>query len=374
MKYILHLKTLIFIFFITFLCISCKKTSEIRIGATFPLTGDNALYGDHLRKGIELAKLEANSKGGINGQKIDVIYSDDANDPKNSVSNLEKFININKVIAVIGSAGSNCTYAMAPIANKGKTVIISPTSSQPELSEAGLFVYRTCPSDVFQEYIISDWLLSFGYKRIGMLYVTNSWGVAMKNAFEEIFSKKGGVVLINLGVEEKVTDFKTQLLKISQQNVDAIFMPTYARQGGRAIKQAKELNIKIPFFGADPWDVGEFVAAGGDAVDGCMYTVFSQYKGKEYQVFYKDYKSKYNEEPDFLSSSGFDVFNVIYSGIKYLYDHKIEITPENLKTALDKMPPYIGATGDNTFDENGDVIKKIFEKRKYNKRKSMPFL
>ncbi len=357
---------IIFLFLpVIFLLFGCGNKKEIKFGATFPLSGDNALYGKHIKNGMQIAVEQMNSNNGIDGRLLNVTYLDDINDPKIAVNNTQQLINVYKVIGIVGSAGSNCTLAMAPIANSNKTVIISPTSSQAEISEAGPYVFRTVPSDVFQVKVLINWILELGYKRVGILYVTNSWGVAMKNAFENGFAEKGGQVVISEGDEERVSDFKSQLTKMKNANVDALFMPTYALQGGRAVKQAKELNIKLPMFGGDPWDVGEFLTAAGDASDGCMYTVFKQYRGKEYQNFAKIYKEKYKEEPDFLASSGYDALMVLIKGVEYMTNNNMEVNHENLNTAIEKMPVFIGATGDNTFDSNGDVINKIFEKRIY---------
>lgn len=358
---------------ISFLLVSCESNKKIQIGATFPLTGNNALYGTNIKNGIELALDEINKAGGIDGNSIEVIYYDDINEPTKAVNNLQELASVHKVPAVIGSAGSNCTLAMASIANNSKTVILSPTSSQPEVTDAGPFVFRSCPSDVFQVNIIVDWILQMGYKKVGVLFVTNSWGVALQRAFEKSFIEKGGNIIASEGVGENETNFKSQLTKLSRLKPDALFMPTYARQGGRAVKQAKELRINFPLFGGDPWDVGEFITSAGDAANGCMYTVFSQYKGKEYQQFETMYKTKYKTDPDFLAASGYDDMYLIANAMKYLAKQGKEISGDNIRIALNEMPTYIGATGDNTFDENGDVIKKVFEKKIYKNLKSVEF-
>jgi len=358
---------------IAFLLVGCESNKKIQIGATFPLTGNNALYGTNIKNGMEIALDDINTAGGIDGKSIEVIYYDDINEPTKAVNNLQELVSVHKVPAVIGSAGSNCTLAMASIANNNKTVILSPTSSQPDITNAGPFVFRSCPSDVFQVNIIVDWILQMGYKKVGVLYVTNSWGVSMKEAFEKSFVEKGGVVVASEGVGESETNFKSQLIKLSRLKPDALFMPTYARQGGRAVKQARELKIKLPMFGGDPWDVGEFITAAGDAANGCMYTVFSQYKGKEYQQFEAMYKTKYRTDPDFLAASGYDDLYLITNAMKYLATKGKEINGDNIRIALNEMPAYIGATGDNAFDENGDVIKKVFERKIYREQKSTAF-
>ncbi len=365
------------VFFVAIICVAmfpkCSKVKNIELGATFPLTGDNALYGTNIKKGMDLAIEKINSSGGVGGTPISVIYLDDNNEPKQAVANLRRLISINHVPGVVGSAGSNCTLAMTPIANESKTVIISPTSSQSDISEAGPYIFRTCPSDAFQVKVVADWIREMNYNRIGILYVNNSWGLAMKDAFTQYFGDEAGEILIIEGVDEAQVDLRSVLTKITNAPVDALFMPTYSKQGGRAVLQAKELGINLPMFGCDPWDVGEFIEAAGDAAEGCMFTVFSQYEGKENKDFSTKFKAKYNEEPDFLAASGYDDAYILALGLRYVAAEGLPLTGENLQRALNRMPPYIGATGNNRFDDNGDVINKEFTRRIYRNGTSEEF-
>jgi branched-chain amino acid transport system substrate-binding protein len=360
---LVRLSSMILLLGLTLSLLSCSSNEirTIRIGATFPLTGDNAAYGEHLKNAIEIKKDEINSQGGIGGKLVEVLYQDDANDPKQSVSNLERFASMDNTPAVIGSAGSNCTQAMAPIANRTSTVIISPTSSAAQLSEAGPFVFRTCPSDAYQGVIIAEWIKNEGYNKIGVFYVNNSWGVGMKDKFVQEFTKLGGeVVAIETG-EELAGDFRSQLAKLQSAKPEALFMPTYAKQGGRVVKQAKELGIKLPLFGADPWDVPDFREAAGSAAEGARYTVFDQYKGNEYQQMAQEYQKRYGQEPDFIAASGYDCILVLTEAMKKIVADGKQITGENVKGALHEVQ-VVGATGLNKF-EGGDVVSKDFVRK-----------
>ncbi len=347
------------------LSIGCAGDETVTIGATFPLTGDNALYGINIRNGMELALEEINAAGGIAGKPLRVIYLDDQNDPKVAAANLRLLSSVHGVSGVVGSAGSNCTLAMAPVADQLKTVIISPTSSQSEISFAGPFTYRTCPSDVYQVEVIVDWMVERGHSRVGILFTNNSWGLAMKDAFVQSFTNKGGSVLCIEGVAEQEPDLRSPLTKIAGFSVDALFMPTYSKQGGRAVREAAELGISVPLLGGDPWDVAEFLEAAGDAAQGCMYTVFSQYQGEEYQRFAAAFEVKYGQQPDYLAASGYDDLKILSLGLQHLLSTGLAITGENLRHAIDEMPAFMGATGHNGFDSNGDVVNKTFVRKTY---------
>jgi branched-chain amino acid transport system substrate-binding protein len=349
--------------FLAWFLISCSSGQDktIKIGATFPLTGDNASYGEHLKNAIEIKKDEINSQGGIGGKMIDVIYQDDANDPKQSASNLQRFVSIDHTPAVIGSAGSNCSQAMVPIANSSKTVMISPTSSAAALSEAGPYFFRTCPSDAYQGLIIAQWIKNEGYSKVGLFYVNNSWGVGMKDKFIKEFQKLGGEVVAVESGEELASDFRSQLTKLQGAKPEALFMPTYAKQGGRVVKQVRELGIKSPLFGADPWDVPDFRETAGSAAEGVKFTVFDQYKGDEYQRMAREYQKRYGAEPDFIAASGYDCILVLTEAVKKIITEGKQVTGENIENALAGIE-VVGATGLNKF-QGGDVVSKEFTRK-----------
>lgn len=126
-----------------------KEPGEIKIGAILPLTGDSALYGESIKKGIDLAVEQINSEEGVKGRKVTVIYEDSKAVPSVGVASFQKLISIHRVPVVIGDAVSSVTLAIAPIAEKNKVVILSPLSSAPAITEAGDFIFRNVPSDLF---------------------------------------------------------------------------------------------------------------------------------------------------------------------------------------------------------------------------------
>jgi branched-chain amino acid transport system substrate-binding protein len=334
----------------------------INLGASFPLSGDNASYGNDARQGIELALDEINASGGIKGKKVVVAFEDDVVDPQKGVNIMLKFATVEKVPVVIGSAGTGVTLAMAPIANKKKVVLISPISSGAAVTEAGPFVFRTCPSDSAQAEIVADWMLEKNLKNVGVLYVNNAWGVGLQKAFKKYFEAKGGKVLIEEGTEEIVTDYRSQLTKLVSVKCDALYIPTYSKQGGRILRQAKELGISIPIFGGDTWGAQELLDAAGSAADGAFFVVPEKYEGKGYQDFTKKYEAKYHTVPNFNASSSYDCMHIVAIAISKVAEAGLPITGDNVRKSLQESS-FVGATGLTKFDQNGDVVGKVFGRR-----------
>lgn len=206
------------------------EAKGLRIGAVLPLTGDIASYGKRAQKGIELALERIENSG---GPAITVEFQDGKGDAKESVTLMNKFCSIDKVPVVIGAAASSVSLAMAPVANRNQVLQISPISSSPELTDkGGDYFFRVCPSDAFQAVILAKWMIEMGVKSVGILYVNNSWGGSLKDRFVTEFKSLGGTIVTEEACLEGDRDFRTQLTKIISLKPDAIYSPTYGKEGG----------------------------------------------------------------------------------------------------------------------------------------------
>ena len=178
--------------------VGCTKAGEkpIKLGASFPLSGEVASYGQKAKRGIELAVEECNAKGGVLGRSVSIDFQDDRNDKKDAVSIVTKFATIDKLPVVFGSAGSSCTLAIAPIANRNRVVLISPISSSAQLStDGGPFFFRTVPADNVQAEILAKWVYATGKRRVVVIFTNNSWGKPLADGFADRFKALGGTVV-----------------------------------------------------------------------------------------------------------------------------------------------------------------------------------
>ena len=218
-----------------------KKEKEIKIGAILPLTGDFSSHGEDAKKGIELSIEEINKKGGIKGKKIYPIFEDDKMQPSIGVSAFEKLITVNKVHVVLGGIGSSVALAIAPIAEKKKVIFLSPTASSPKLTQAGDYIFRIWPSDIYEGGVMADFLHNFDIETVAVFYVNNDFGQGLKEIFGKKFKEKGGKVLIEEPYDQGSTDFRAQLSKIKKRNPGGIYLPGYYQEVAKIAVQIKEL-------------------------------------------------------------------------------------------------------------------------------------
>jgi branched-chain amino acid transport system substrate-binding protein len=129
-------------------CSKKSEPNEIKIGAILPLTGTSAQYGKWIQEALELGKEEINSKGGINGKSLVIVYEDDQADPKIAANAMQKLITLDKVPLVYGSWASSCVLAQAPIAESTKIVLIGEAIS-PKIRDAGDYTFRMQPDVLY---------------------------------------------------------------------------------------------------------------------------------------------------------------------------------------------------------------------------------
>lgn len=337
------------------------ESKPIRLGATFPLSGEVASYGTKAKQGIELAVDEKNAAGGVAGRKVAVDFQDDRNDKKDAVSIVTKFATIDKMPVVFGSAGSSCTLAIAPVANRNKIILISPISSSAQLStEGGPFFFRTVPADDIQAQILARWVYGSGKRRVVVIFTNNSWGKPLSDGFSTVFKALGGQVLVAEGVAESTADFRTLLSKVKAlPDADAIVSPTYPKEGGVLVKQAKELGLALPLFGGDNWGSPEFRVIAGDAAEGVSYTSPADSKSPSYAGFTARYRAKYGEDPDVLAAYSYDAATAVFKALEHA---GASAAPDALRTALGKVA-FTGVSGEVAFKENGDLKSEAYDRK-----------
>lgn len=336
------------------------SSDTVRFGATFPLTGEVASYGQKAQRGIEMAVAEQNAKGGLLGKQITVDYQDDRNDKKEAVSIMTKFATFDKVPVVFGSAGSGATLAIAPLANRYKVILISPISSSSQLStEGGDFFFRTVPADDLQAEVLSKWVFDSGAKRVAVVYTNNSWGKPLTEGFQEKFEALGGEVINAEGVQESMADFRTIIAKLKGMgDLDAVVSPTYPREGGIFVRQAKELGLSVPLYGGDNWGSPEFRNVAGDAAEGVFYTAPSESTSPAFSSFSDQYKTKYGEEPDVFGAYSYDAAMAIFRAVEAAGT----TDPTKIREAL-LEESFQGVSGEVAFRPNGDLRSEAFSKR-----------
>lgn len=332
------------------------NAGTIKIGFVGPLTGENAALGVPIQKGALLAAEEINAAGGINGKQIEIISEDGGCKGEPAAKAGNKLLAIDKVIAITGGMCSSETLAIAPMAEEAKTVLISPASTNPSITDAGDYVFRAISSDKFQAATMADHLISRNIRKTATIYANSDFNIGLNNAFKERYESLGGTVVAAETYEQDSKDFRTQLTKIRAANPDALFVIPYG-EGGLILKQAREIGITAPFFGPDAIGGKAVIEQAGPVGEGLIFTEpkFDPANPKS-REFVERFKAKYGEEPAFpgYTANNYDIIYLLADAIRKGGENR-----DAIKEYLYNVRDYDGAGGMLTLDENGDALKEF---------------
>jgi len=342
--------------------VAAQKAKEIRIGGIFPMTGGSATFGKSSKEGMQIAVDEFNNKGGIAiaGSKllIKAIYDDTAGQPLQAVNVCRKQIDQDRVVAIVGEVMSKNSLAIAPICQSKGIVMISPASTNPQVTQKGDYIFRVCFLDSFQGIVMARYVYdNLKLKKAAILYDNaNDYNKGLASFFAEEFKRLGGQIVSSEAFtdEEKTVDFKAQLTTIKANKPEFLYLPNYYAASALITKQARELGLNVPAGGGDGWDSPRLAEIGGKDVEG---GVFSNHFSKDdpspkVQGFVKKYRGKYNSDPDALASLAYDAAFILLSAIEKAGSLK----GADIRDALKTMK-FDGVTGKISFDQNRNPVK-----------------
>ena len=341
----------------TFACGKGGGDAEIVVGEYGSLTGTTATFGQSTDNGIKLAFDEINAAGGLLGKKIKVLVEDDRSQPEEATTAVTKLINQSHVVAVLGEVSSSRSLAAAPICQSNKVPMISPSSTNPRVTQVGDYIFRVCFIDPFQAPVMAKFAAqTLKVKKVAILTdVRNDYSIGLQTFFRQNFKSLGGEIVAEQSYSEGDSDFRAQLTQIKAVNPEAIYVPGYYTEVATIARQARELGITVPLLGGDGWDSPKLFEIGGAALDGCY--ISNHYSVDDpspaIQKFVTDYKKKYGGVPDALAALGYDAARILADAIK----RAGSTDGEKIRNALKTVKAFPGVTGPITINADRNAVK-----------------
>ena len=211
--------------------------AAIHVGVVLPLSGEMSSYGVDCRDGIKHAFESM-------GKQFDLSIYDSKGEPKTAASICSKLIDIDCVDLIIGDMFSSTTLAMSSIANKTKTILLSPTASSREIPQAGIYSLSVFPPETFEADMVADFVKA-KYAKPAVLFEKVAASEAMANEFKSKFD--GGVIFESFDSDLK--DFRNIVHKLDRSGSDIVFLVTYKNNAIKIIHLLKELDIAIDIVG-----------------------------------------------------------------------------------------------------------------------------
>jgi branched-chain amino acid transport system substrate-binding protein len=331
----------------------------VKMGAFFPMSGNTATFGEESVNGLKMAVDEINAQKGP--VKLTYILEDEKSEVTDSANAAKKLINVDKVDILVGSVASSNTNAAAPIAQAAHIPLLTPASTNVNVTQKGEYISRICFIDDFQGTAMAKFAHDDLKAKKAALVIdsTSDYSMGLGSSFKDAFKKLGGEVVVEVSYAQKDQDFSSQLTKIRTRKPDVIFVPGYYTEVGNMIRQAKTLGIHAPFLGGDGWSSPELFELAGDAIVGNYYSSHFSPDDPDPKVqnFVKKYKARYKSAPSDMSALGYDAAYVIADAAKRAKGAKL--TPVALKDAINSTKGFPGVTGTITLDKNRNASKPL---------------
>src|SRR5260370_24925269 len=297
--------------------------ADIKIGVFGPMTGDAAGYGQSLRETVELVVKERNAAGGLLGQKITVIYGDDAGKPEQAVSVAKRLTASDEVLIMLGSISSPASLAASQVAQQSETpqIVISGTA-QRITTQGNKWVFRSAIPDTAFAADLDDFINEkfAGKKKVAFIYVNDDFG---KGGFVG-FKARGEHYGMQIVAEERYTrgdlDFTSQLSRIKASGADIMVDWSRYAEGALIVKQKKQMGIDLPYFGSDGQAHPKFRELAAAAAEGVYYpthfSVTAIAGNKVAEAFTAKIRAAYKKDPDFVHAQANDAMAAALLAIK----------------------------------------------------------
>lgn len=346
-----------------FVLTSCGGGNAIRVGLVVPLTGDVKTFGESTKNGAMMAFEDANASGGINGRKIQVFIVDDKNDPTEAANAGGKLINMDRVVAIVGSVSTKCSLPLADRCQMANVPMVTPASTNPKVTVTDdgrhkSFIFRACFTDSFQGAVAARFAAeSLRVRTAAVMYdVGNDYSRGLAEYFRRFFEGLGGRIVAYESYQRDDVDFSALLAKVRQQRPELLFLPDYYTKVGLIAKQARSQGLEAVLLGGDGWDSPSMLEIAGDAVVGAYFVnhYSPDEQRSEIQTWVSRYQARYGERPDALATLGYDAALLLIQAMRSAR----ELTPDGIRQALAQITDYPCVSGNVTLDECGNPVKR----------------
>lgn len=330
---------------------------EIVIGHYGSLTGSEATFGQSTSQGIRLAIKEFNAAGGLNGRMIALKEYDTKGDAKEATLAVTRLVKSDKVTAVLGEVASGLSLAGGPVCQEGGVPMISPSSTNPRVTQVGDMIFRVCFIDPFQGYVCAKFAReNLKAAKAALLYDQKApYSVGLAQEFKKNFAKLGGKIVTEQTYTGGDQDFSAQLTTIRGEKPDVIFIPGYYTDVGNIAIQTRKLGVTAPLLGGDGWDSEQLGKIAGKAIEGSYYSNHYAPDQDDARVkeFIAKYKADFGSTPDGLAALGYDAAKLLFDAMK----RAKSLGGKDLAAAIAATRDFQGVTGNISIDAQRNATK-----------------
>ena len=338
---------------------TADSSGDIPVGVYGALTGSEAAFGTSTVNGVRIAADEINAAGGVLGRKIRLVVEDDQGRAEEAANAVTKLITSNNVVALIGENSSNQSLAAAPIAQANGVPMISPSSTNPAVTEKGEYIFRVCFTDPYQGKALAAFarnVLKLGSVAI-LVDKKNDYSVGLGGVFRKEFEALGGKIVKEQSYSSGDTEFRPQLTTIRGWYPQAIFIPGFYTEVGQIAIQARDLGFSGPLIGGDGWDSPAVIQIGGKSIEDSYFSdhYFVGDTRPVVQKFVTEYEKRHGKKPEATAALGYDALHIWANAARRANSIDKKLVRDQIAATKD----YDGVSGMITMGADRNPIKPV---------------
>ena len=336
----------------------------LKVGALLSVTGPASFLGAPEARTLQMLVDDLNASGGVDGRRIQLVVKDTGGDPAKAVSFAKQLMEEEKVFAIIGPATSGETLAVKPIAEEGKTLLLSCAAAEVIVNPVAPHVFKVAPKDSYAAEMIFRRMRKMGVKRIGLLSSNTGFGKAGKDQVEKLAPAHGIEIAVSDVYDKAATDLTAEVTKLKGANVQAILNWSIEPAQSIVIKNARQIGLAVPIFQSHGFANIQYAKAAGAAAEGVMFpasriVVADALPAKHPQkpvvaAYKKAYEARYKEDVSTFGGHAYDALMILVRAVK-----EAGGDPEKVRVALENTRGFVGTAGVfnlSPADHNGLAI------------------
>ena len=302
----------------TVLGASSAAMADIKVGITVPLTGFAAADGKSALDGAKLAVAQVNAKGGIKGEKIELVIYDDQASPKEAVPAATKLVEKDKVVAAIGGSYSGSTRASASVFQAAQVPYAVAYAIHPDITKTGDFMFRVSAMGEVQGRAGAKLVNDLGKKNVALINIKNDFGQSLAAGFKEGVAKFGLNVVGEHEYSMQDRQFGPMIAALKSQNPDVIYASGYFYTAGPLVNQLRAAGVTATIIGQEGYDSDKFMEIAGPASEGVLVTTSLDRDSANpaTKTFLADYKAAYSTGADMVAAATYTATQVVIDGLR----------------------------------------------------------
>jgi branched-chain amino acid transport system substrate-binding protein len=332
--------------------LACARTEgrTVVVGHYGPMSGAEATFGQSTARGIRLAIKEVNGAGGLQGRTVELKSYDDRGQSQEAGTAVTRLITSDGAVAILGENTSSMSIAGGRVAQQYGVPMISPSSTNPAVTQIGDKIFRVCFLDAFQGWAQAKFARD-GLKtaKAAILYdQAQAYSKGLAEYFRSAYERLGGAVVAEQAYTGGDQDFSAQLITIRQAGPDVVLIPGYYTDAGNIAIQARKLGLSAPLLGGDGWESPKLAEIGKEAIEGSYYSCHyaADDSRPDVRKFVLDYEAEHGEKPDSLGALGYDAARLLFDAMK----RAPAWDGATLAKAIAETKDFQGITGRITID------------------------